>query len=255
MKFVNPRNAPASTERVPYWDANRTAGLVGAIPPAKVLNDIQDEILKVITQAGLTPDPNDPTQLWQALSTLLAAVIAGTSPPISVPTGGMMPFAGPTAPGGWLKCNGQAVSRATVAALFAVIGTTYGAGDAVTTFNVPDLRGEGLRGLDEGRGIDTGRALGTWQDWSTGVPKTVTAKKINDDGSISATLTQAGNPSPSTNPSRIGFVRRSKTGERVVTGDFDPGGGGNPYIDIVNVVTGDDETRMRNVAVPFIIKT
>lgn len=68
------------------------------------------------------------------------------------------------APIGFLKCNGAAVSRTTYAALFAAIGTTYGAGDGSTTFNLPDLRGEFLRCLDDGRGVDTGRAIGSAQD-------------------------------------------------------------------------------------------
>lgn len=68
-----------------------------------------------------------------------------------------------SAPPGWLKANGAAVSRTTYAALFAVIGTTYGAGDGSTTFNLPDLRGEFLRGLDDGRGVDSGRAIGSAQ--------------------------------------------------------------------------------------------
>lgn len=68
-----------------------------------------------------------------------------------------------SAPPGWLKANGAAVSRAAYAALFAVIGTTYGAGDGSTTFNLPDLRGEFLRGFDDGRGVDSGRAIGSAQ--------------------------------------------------------------------------------------------
>jgi len=64
-----------------------------------------------------------------------------------------------SAPSGWLPCNGAAVSRTTYAALFARIGTTYGAGNGSTTFNLPDLRGEFLRGLDDGRGLDMGRTL------------------------------------------------------------------------------------------------
>ena len=56
------------------------------------------------------------------------------------PIGALLSFAGSTAPLGWLMCDGAAVSRATYAALFAVIGTTYGVGDGSTTFNVPDLR-------------------------------------------------------------------------------------------------------------------
>ena len=66
-------------------------------------------------------------------------------------------------PSGALACNGAAVSRATYAALFALIGTTYGAGDSSTTFNVPDLRGEFLRGFDNGRGADAGRVFASSQ--------------------------------------------------------------------------------------------
>jgi microcystin-dependent protein len=57
-----------------------------------------------------------------------------------VPTGALLPFAGSSAPTGYLICDGSAVSRATYAALFAVTGTTYGTGDGSTTFNLPDLR-------------------------------------------------------------------------------------------------------------------
>lgn len=68
-----------------------------------------------------------------------------------------------SAPAGWIKANGAAVSRTTYAALFAILGTTYGAGDGATTFNVPDLRGEFMRGLDDGRGVDAARAIGSAQ--------------------------------------------------------------------------------------------
>jgi len=80
-----------------------------------------------------------------------------------VPAGVFVPYAGETAPAGWLLCDGSAVSRTTYAALFAAIGEAYGAGDGSTTFNLPDMRGEFLRGWDNGRGIDSGRALGSAQ--------------------------------------------------------------------------------------------
>lgn len=57
-----------------------------------------------------------------------------------VPTGGLLPYAGSSAPAGFLLCDGSAVSRSTYADLFAVLSTTYGAGNGTTTFNVPDLR-------------------------------------------------------------------------------------------------------------------
>jgi microcystin-dependent protein len=58
-----------------------------------------------------------------------------------VPTGAILAYGGSSAPTGFLIGDGSAISRATYAALFAVLGTTYGAGDGSTTFNLPDLRG------------------------------------------------------------------------------------------------------------------
>ena len=80
-----------------------------------------------------------------------------------VPAGTIIWTARSTAPTGYLKANGAAVSRTTYADLFAAIGTQHGAGDGSTTFNVPDLRGEFIRGLDDGRGVDSGRTLGSSQ--------------------------------------------------------------------------------------------
>lgn len=58
-----------------------------------------------------------------------------------MPVGSVIVWTTTTAPGGFLLCDGSAVSRATYAGLFAVVGTTYGAGDGATTFNLPDMRG------------------------------------------------------------------------------------------------------------------
>ncbi|WP_245267736.1 phage tail protein [Rhizobium sp. 2MFCol3.1] len=80
-----------------------------------------------------------------------------------VPAGTYIDFAGATAPAGYLVADGSAKSRTTYARLFGVIGTVYGAGDGSTTFNLPDMRGEFRRGLDGGRGVDTGRTLGSAQ--------------------------------------------------------------------------------------------
>ena len=81
----------------------------------------------------------------------------------SLPSGAVMYFAMQAAPLGWLKADGSAVSRTQYPALFAAIGTTFGAGNGKTTFNLPDLRGEFVRGWDGGRGIDPGRAFGSAQ--------------------------------------------------------------------------------------------
>lgn len=58
------------------------------------------------------------------------------------PIGAMFPYGGASAPSGWLLCTGANISRTTYAALFAIVGTTYGAGDGSTTFGLPDRTAE-----------------------------------------------------------------------------------------------------------------
>ena len=90
-----------------------------------------------------------------------------------------------TAPSRSLKANGAEVSRTAYADLFAAIGTTYGVGNGITTFNLPDGRAEFIRGLDDGKGVDLYRALGSLQssqnlshqhqlhDYNSGAPNNV----------------------------------------------------------------------------------
>ena len=80
-----------------------------------------------------------------------------------VPSGSVFCMAVATVPSGYLECNGAAVSRTTYAALFAIIGTNYGTGNGSSTFNLPDLRGEFVRGFDNGRGADSGRSIASSQ--------------------------------------------------------------------------------------------
>lgn len=84
-------------------------------------------------------------------------------------TGTVLPFAGASAPNGWLLCYGQAVSRTDYAILFGIIGTTFGAGDGSTTFNVPDLRGRVPAGKDNMGGTAASRltTAGAGVDGST----------------------------------------------------------------------------------------
>jgi microcystin-dependent protein len=77
-----------------------------------------------------------------------------------VPAGSVQMYAGTTEPSGWLFCYGQAISRTTYAALFAVISTTYGAGDGSTTFNLPDIRGRVVAGQDDMGGSSANRLTG-----------------------------------------------------------------------------------------------
>jgi len=82
---------------------------------------------------------------------------------MGIPAGSVLPFAMSSAPSGYLECDGTAISRSTYSDLFSAIGTTFGTGDGSTTFNIPDLRGEFIRGWDHGKGTDSGRTLGSSQ--------------------------------------------------------------------------------------------
>ena len=81
-----------------------------------------------------------------------------------IPTGTIMYTAVLTVPFGYLALNGQSLSKSTYSALYTVLGGTYGQTD--TTFNLPDLRGEFIRGWDNGRGVDVGRTIGSAQSES-----------------------------------------------------------------------------------------
>ena len=74
-----------------------------------------------------------------------------------LPAGIVSPFAGSSAPTGYLLCDGSAINRTDYAKLFAVISTTYGVGNGSTTFNLPDLRGRVIAALDNMGGTDAGR--------------------------------------------------------------------------------------------------
>ncbi|MDG4718085.1 MULTISPECIES: phage tail protein [Thalassospira] len=80
-----------------------------------------------------------------------------------VPIASIHAFASQIVPSGYLVCDGSEVSRIEYSDLFAAIGTVWGTGDGTSTFNLPDLRGEFVRGLDLERGVDAGRVLGTSQ--------------------------------------------------------------------------------------------
>ncbi len=82
---------------------------------------------------------------------------------VTTPAGTVNYFANSTAPNGYLECNGQAVSRAQYPELFVAIAVLYGIGDGSTTFNLPDLRGEFIRGMDNSRGVDPNRVIGSSQ--------------------------------------------------------------------------------------------
>jgi microcystin-dependent protein len=82
----------------------------------------------------------------------------GASNPYNIPVGGLLPYVGGAAPNSAFALPyGQAVSRAAYAALFSIVGATFGSGDGSTTFNLPDLRGRVIAGLDNMGGSSASR--------------------------------------------------------------------------------------------------
>jgi microcystin-dependent protein len=152
-------------------------------------------------------------------------------------------FARNTAPEGWLKCNGATISRTTYAELFNAIGTTFGAGDG-STFGLPDLRGEFIRGWDDGRGVDSGRAFGVSQGDSTKLPNT--SFTTDNPGDHNHTYTTTMNAT---------FFTATTVRADFSTGSnrtYTTGGAGSHSHTITG--GGDAETRPKNVALLACIK-
>lgn len=90
-----------------------------------------------------------------------AAELTPAASNLLVPSGTVVAFAGDTAPAGWRLCDGAAVSQTQFPALFRAIGTAHGSGGAIGMFNLPDLRGRFVRGVDRGAMRDPDRATRT----------------------------------------------------------------------------------------------
>ena len=146
---------------LPEWvTAAQNGGVAVAYPKSAIVrHDYTGAFLLYFAEVATDDEPGTSAD-WTTLATkeYVDSLLAN-----ALPIGSVFYTARNTAPTNSLKANGAAISRATYAALFAAIGTTFGAGDGTTTFNLPDLRGEFLRGLDDGRGVDPARALGSAQ--------------------------------------------------------------------------------------------
>ena len=157
----------------------------------------------------------------------------------ATPAGAIQFFAMETAPVGWLKANGAAVSRTSYASLYAAIGTRFGAGDGKTTFNLPDLRGEFLRAYDDGRGVDKGRGIGSGQGDAI----------RNITGKINVVHRGGGD-----NPVSGGALFRSSYFNAKVAAGGDDEWGAVMNIDASRVVPTSTENRPRNIALLACIK-
>jgi hypothetical protein len=180
-------------------------------------------------------------------------------------TGMIIAFGGSVAPSGWLLCDGRTVSRAVYTSLFGIIGTSFGAGDGISTFNIPDLRGTFLRGRDAGAGIDSDRntrfalnAGGSTGDSVGSVQNSATA--VNG-----LRIPDHRHTIPSPDPGHYGLIRRSIAGENNTAPGADTQGSGTEpdlsaapqggVTDMASLVlSGDSETRPRNVYVNYLIK-
>jgi microcystin-dependent protein len=138
------------------------------------------------------------------------------------PVGTVIWYAKPSPPAKYLKCNGAAISRATYSELFAVIATNFGSGNGSTTFNLPDLRGEFIRGWDDGRGVDSGRSWASgqshqFQEHVHTVSRYVSTPEVgngsggpsnvwNGFGSVSTTNPTNGNSGAETRPRNMALL-------------------------------------------------
>jgi len=144
---------------------------------------------------------------------------------VAPPVGSVTMYAASSAPDGWLECDGSNVNRATFPNLFNVIGTTFGAGDGSSTFGLPDLRGEFVRGWDNNRGLDSGRSFASIQGDLVGSHRHEIQAQRNDK-------------SDGTGGRKVAGMDNS-TNQNNIDTEFSTG----------------EETRPRNIALMYIIKT
>ena len=159
----------------------------------------------------------------------------------NAPVGSIILWGGTTPPDGYMECNGDAISRNSYSILFDKIGTTYGNGNNSTTFNLPDLRGEFVRGWDHGKGIDASRQLGSSQGDAI---RNISGKFGNL-------------PAQSTGYDRVlggAFTESGDIALRIGQGEAASQGKTQLHFDASRVVPTANENRPRNVALMYCIK-
>lgn len=170
QRLLTAAGLPAVGWKITTYEAGTVTPLVTYSNPsltsanlATVITDA-DGYFRMYVAAGVlvkcdVTDENDVPQADSSFDNLEPMIdVSGGSPSVTaVPTGGILAYGAASAPTGFLLCDGSLVSRATFAALFAVIGIDFGAGDGMTTFAVPDMRGRYPMGV---AASGTGNALG-----------------------------------------------------------------------------------------------
>lgn len=157
----------------------------------------------------------------------------------AIPAGAIVPFGGLVAPGGYLPCDGSAVSRTVYQPLFTAIGTLWGAGNGVTTFNVPDFQNMFLRGAGTS-------LVGTFEQDT--FKSHTHAATVTDPGHVHGV--PQGNRFDSNPPTYA-------SGDDYTNDVFNypPSKSATTGISVTNADTGDTETRPVNKRVLYIIKT
>lgn len=201
--------------------------------------------------------------------------IAAAQSALQLPPGVMMPYGkSGTVPTGWLYCNGALVSRATYATLFGVIGTTFGAGDGVSTFQLPDFRGRFARGWADNQTIlDSGRVFGSQQaeGFKSHAHTATSGSESADHTHGTGTLTIGGGTHTHSSSTGGGtYTVNAGSAKAVATADDltlsggahghtlsgNTGGRSAAHNHAITVdPIGDPETRPANLAVVWIIKT
>lgn len=161
---VHPSNLSSSASDI-KMDGTQSAGISTKPSRADHVHPTDTTRAPIVSPA-FTGTPTAPTPSSGDATTKLATTAFVINN--GLPAGSIIYTARPTPPVGYLKANGAAIGREAYAALFAAIGTIYGSGDGSTTFNLPDLRGMFIRGLDEYRGVDPYyyRTIGSRQEHS-----------------------------------------------------------------------------------------
>ena len=170
-----------------------------------------------------------------------------------IPVGTILTFGASTPPSGFLECNGSAISRSTYASLFSILSTTHGAGDGSSTFNLPDLRGQFVRGWDNSAGVDASRVFGSTQT-DQNKNHTHTTDSVTLTGGIrkiSEGFLSGG--------SATGVFTKTSDGNNSITGSSStsPVGGvdfDGTHSHTISSSGGGTEARPKNVALMYIIK-
>lgn len=234
-------DGPAAGVGGVFVEGDPTVGTPSTVVTEDWANAVQEELCSVIEGASLVLSKPNNGQLLAAVLALLAK---------AVPVGQVVQGYWPTAPAGFLLCSGGLVSRSAYPALWAhasaaglvvaeatwaaTAWTMFGAGDGSTTFRLPDLRGESVRGADMGRGADPGRVLGSYQSDAT---QNATGTIGLVSGGVAATGAFAADGAA------VNHITAGTAGS-------DPG----VTFDLSRVVRTAAETRVRNVALAFAVR-